>query len=79
MNYPEYKKLNNLYDVAFLIDDISPSTITRSINELLNNEPRRNELKNNCIKARQELNWQKEETKLIEFYKNVFESKTPTD
>jgi len=79
MNYPEYKKLNDQYDVALLIDDTNPSTIARSINELLDNELRRNELKSNCVKARQELNWQKEEKKLIEFYKNVFGAKTSTD
>lgn len=79
MNYPEYKKLNEVYDVAILINDINPSTIARSINELLDNEPRRTELATNCVKARQELNWQKEEIKLIEFYKNVFASKNSTD
>jgi glycosyltransferase involved in cell wall biosynthesis len=79
MNYPEYKKLNDQYHAALLIDDINPSTIAHSINELLDNEPKRNELKNNCVKARQELNWQKEEKKLVEFYKNVFDPKTSTD
>jgi hypothetical protein len=32
------------------------------------------ELQKNCMQAREELNWQKEETKLIGFYKTIFES-----
>jgi glycosyltransferase involved in cell wall biosynthesis len=72
MSYPEYKKINDLYNVAVLIDDLEPATISNAINDFLSNEIKRNELKNNCVKARQELNWQKEEKKLIDFYKNVF-------
>ena len=79
MNYPEYKKLNDQYNVACLIDDLNQVTIADSINKLLGDETKRNELKNNCVKARQELNWQHEEIKLVEFYKNVFNTKKSTD
>lgn len=72
MNYPEYRKINNQYEVAVLIDDLKPETISAAINELLNNEAKRNRLKQNCHAARQELNWQQEEKKIIEFYRNLF-------
>jgi hypothetical protein len=31
-------------------------------------------LRQNCRKAREELNWQNEEEKLINFYQNIFNS-----
>jgi glycosyltransferase involved in cell wall biosynthesis len=72
MNFPEYQKINRQYEVAVLIDDLNPELIANAINELLNNETKRKQLKENCLKARQELNWQNEEKKLVEFYKKVF-------
>jgi glycosyltransferase involved in cell wall biosynthesis len=72
MSYPEYEKINNQFEVAVLIDNLRPETISTVINELLKNEEKRNRLKANCIKARQELNWQNEGKKLIDFYKNLF-------
>jgi hypothetical protein len=32
------------------------------------------QLRQNCRKAREELNWQTEEKKLIDFYQNIFNS-----
>jgi glycosyltransferase involved in cell wall biosynthesis len=72
MNYPEYKKINDKYNVAILIDDLYPETIAGALNNLLSNDVIYNQLKENCLKARQELNWQEEENKLIDFYKSVF-------
>ncbi len=72
MNYPEYEKINNQYAVAVLINNLNPETISTAINDLLKNEEKRNRLKANCIKAREELNWQNEENKLLEFYNNLF-------
>ena len=72
MNFPEYQKINRQYEVAILIDDLKPEAVAGTINELLNNGTKRNLLRENCLKARQELNWQNEEKKLIEFYKKIF-------
>jgi glycosyltransferase involved in cell wall biosynthesis len=72
MNYPEYKKINNKYNVAILIDDLYPETIAGALNNLLNNDVIYEQLKENCFKARQELNWQEEEKKIIYFYKSLF-------
>jgi glycosyltransferase involved in cell wall biosynthesis len=72
MNFPEYQKINSRYEVAVLIDELKPETVADTINELLNNEAKRNLLRENCLKAKQELNWQNEEKKLVEFYRKVF-------
>ena len=72
VNYPVYKEINNLYNIAVLIDDLSPANIAAVLNELLNDEQKWQELQHNCNIAAKELNWQNEEIKLIAFYKNIF-------
>lgn len=73
MNYPEYQKINNQFEVAVLIDELNPELITKTINNLLSDDVLLRRLKENCRKAKQELNWQSEEKKLLAFYKSVFE------
>ena len=72
MNYPEYRKINDQFEVAVLIDDLSPETIAKSINNLLVNSVLYRRLRENSLAARKVLNWQQEEKKLLAFYKSVF-------
>jgi glycosyltransferase involved in cell wall biosynthesis len=72
MNYPEYKRINDQYKVAELIEDLEPFTISKAINKLLDNKDIYLQLKQNCELARKELIWQKEKEKLIGFYKGMF-------
>ena len=72
VNYPEYKKINDEYNIALLVEDIKPETLSKAMNELLNNEELYSQLKANCLKARTELNWQHEEKKLIQYWKSIF-------
>ena len=71
MNFPEYKRINDEFEVAVLIDDLQPVNIANAINNLLNDEVLYKRLQQNCLKAREILNWQNEEKKLLEFYKNI--------
>jgi len=72
VNYPVYREINNLREIAVLLDDLDPITIASAINRLLDDEPYWQTLHNNCRLAALELNWQMEEKKLIAFYKNIF-------
>lgn len=72
MNYPEYKKLNDQFKIAELIVDLEPKTIAKAINSLLANKELYLHLKQNCLAAKQELNWQKENEKLLNFYGEIF-------
>lgn len=72
VNYPEYQKLNNQFDVAILLEDLTPERIAGAINNLLADDVLYNRLKQNCQKARLELNWEQEEKKLLTFYQTVF-------
>ena len=71
MNFPEYKRINDEYEIAILIDDINPETIAKAILQLINDNALYQRLKNNCRKAKVVLNWQQEEKRLVEFYQKV--------
>lgn len=72
MNFPEYKRINSEFEIAVLIDDLHIETITAAINSLLNDEDLYKRLQQNCLKAREALNWQHEEKKLAAFYNTIF-------
>jgi glycosyltransferase involved in cell wall biosynthesis len=71
MHYPEYANINNQYKVAYMIGDAEQAAIAHALNYLLEDEALHGELKTNCLLARQELNWEKEEQVLLEFYKKL--------
>jgi len=71
VDYPEYKKMNEQFEVAVLIETLEPKRIAEAINNLLADDVLYKRLKQNCLKAREELNWQKEEKKLIPFYQSI--------
>jgi len=71
VNYPEYKMINDKYNIALMIDNTKMETIAAALNKLLQNGQLYEQLKRNCVIAREELNWQNEERKLIEFYERL--------
>ncbi len=71
VDFPAYRELNNLYEVAVLLTSPDADKIALELNNLLNNDIRYNELVKNCERARLILNWQEEEIKLIKFYKKI--------
>ena len=72
MNYPEYEKINRQYNVAVLLNDLDPQIIAKAINELISDREKYQGLKENCLRTRMELNWNREQLKLIEFYRDIF-------
>ncbi len=74
MNFPEYKKVNNEYEVAVLINTVSVTEIETALNLLLNNTVLYERLKSNCRAAQQIFTWQQEEKQLFSFYENLFAS-----
>lgn len=71
MDFPEYKKINDEYEVAVLIANLNPETISAAINKLLHDEALYQRLAKNCLQARQVFNWQEEEKKLLNFYNTI--------
>jgi glycosyltransferase involved in cell wall biosynthesis len=71
MNFPEYKTINEAFEVALLVNDLQQETISVALNQLLNDDVLYEKLRQNCILARQAFNWQQEEIKLLDFYKKL--------
>ena len=57
--------------VAVPVDNLAAINLAEQLNNLLTNEVLYHELRQNCLKLRQVLNWQEEEKTLIAFYKNI--------
>ena len=72
VNYPEYQKINSQFEIAILLEDITPASIAATVNNLMEDEALYAKLKTNCLKAREILNWQLEEKKLLQFYQGIF-------
>jgi glycosyltransferase involved in cell wall biosynthesis len=72
VNYPVYREINNQLPIAVLVDDISAKNLAGQLNNLLANEVVYISLQQNCLKAREILNWQQEEKKLVSFYNSIF-------
>lgn len=73
VDYPAYRQINQEFKVAVLVNDLSPISLAKVINELSHNNELQNELRQNCLRARQVLNWNVEEKKLINFYQSIFQ------
>lgn len=71
MNFPEYRAINEQFEVAVLIDELTEESIAAAINRLVNDEALYQRLQQNCMKARLELNWQQESKKLLAFYEKL--------
>lgn len=71
IDFPAYGEVNAQFEIAVLISDITPENIAKQINILLEDEILYKRLQDNCMHAREVFNWQKEEKKLISFYKTI--------
>ncbi len=71
--YPEYQKVNQQYELAYLIKEITPENIAEGLNKLLNDDNYNQKLRENALKAREIYCWQEEEKKLIAVYKSLFD------
>lgn len=72
VDYPVYRSVTGQFPFARLVNDISAENLAKEINHLLTDEQEYNALRQQCLKAREVLNWQREEKKLIAFYKELF-------
>lgn len=71
VDYPVYRSINQQFEVAVLVNDLSPENIAASINVFLLDEDAQQRIRTNCAAALKQLNWQAEEQKLIQFYKQL--------
>ncbi|MCX6200006.1 MAG: glycosyltransferase family 4 protein [Bacteroidetes bacterium] len=66
--FPEYKKINDEYEVALLVETCNADEIKNAIGRLLNDNDLYKRLQKNCEVCSRDLNWQNEEKKLVALY-----------
>lgn len=71
MNYPEYRRVQNEFEVAVLVDTVQPAEIAAALNHLLNDIVVYQRLTENCRRAAETYCWENEEKDLLSFYKNL--------
>ena len=71
-DFPEMQKLNEQFEIGIIVKDCSPVAITQAINRLLQNPDYFEQIKSNCLEAKEQLNWQVEEKKLLNIYEQLF-------
>lgn len=72
MNFPEYATIIKEYPVGLLLDNLASETIIKSIQKITNSPELYQQLQANCIIAQKKFIWEKEEVKLLAFYKHIF-------
>ncbi len=75
MDFPEYRIINEEFEVGLLVKNLDTDTIVNSLNRLLNDDVLYEKISNNCKMAREQLNWQQEEKKLLAFYLRLMGNK----
>ncbi|HUM48466.1 MAG TPA: group 1 glycosyl transferase, partial [Chitinophagales bacterium] len=58
-------------EVAVLVNDLQTDTLAGAIRQLSDDKDAYFRLQGNCLRARQEWNWQKEKQKLLAFYQSL--------
>ena len=67
--------LKKKFQVFYLLEDLNTETLKKGISELLDSPNLYKKIKTECIRARVELNWEKESEKLLTLYQRIITSK----
>lgn len=70
IDFPEYRNINATHEVAVL-SQLNPEDISINLNRLINDRELYQTLEDNCRKAKEVYNWQKESEKLVDFYQDL--------
>jgi glycosyltransferase involved in cell wall biosynthesis len=68
IDFPEYRHINDEYNISLLVENLKKDTIKNAISRLISDEDLYTKLKENCLVCRRELTWEREEKKLIALY-----------
>ena len=68
MDYPEYRRVQEVFEVALLIPDVTEAAVLDAIGRLSSDGGLYKRLRSNCREARLVFNWQAEEAGLLERY-----------
>ncbi len=69
-DFPEYQLINAQHKIALLCD-LQAQNVAAALHQLISNSTLYNELKTNCITAKQVYNWNTEEAVLLKLYRGI--------
>lgn len=72
IGFPEYKRINDQYQVAVLVENLEQDTIKSALVRLMEDNDFYAKVKENCLVCRRELTWENEEKKLIALYDRLY-------
>jgi glycosyltransferase involved in cell wall biosynthesis len=67
----EYQRLNDVYNIAYMVSSLEKEQLSEAINRLISDKVLYQNLKENCMKAAVVLTWENEVKKLIAFYGKI--------
>ena len=73
MDFPEYRRLREQYGIFHLLPVLSEEELAKAVNRLLTDRAYYAQLRGQCLAHRGELCWEKEEAKLLTFYRKIRE------
>lgn len=71
MDFPEYRKLNEDWQVFTLVANLEVDLLRQAIRKLLDDDAYYQKLQENCRKAALSLNWEQEEQQLLAIYDGI--------
>lgn len=71
MDFPEYWALNEEFEVAVLLPELSPEAVAEAVHKLLTDKALYDKLQQNCLRAREVWHWEAEEKVLLDFWQKV--------
>ena len=71
IQFIEFQRLNDAFNIAYMIPKAEKRLIAEAINRLLSDTVLYQNLKENCANAATVLTWENEQKKLITFYSNI--------
>ncbi len=72
IDFPEYRLINEEFEVAYLLKNLDPNTIANAANRLLNDKNEHQRLQKNCMAAREKINWEVQEKELLKIYASIY-------
>lgn len=72
IDFPEYRQVNEQYEVAILVKNTSANEIKSAVERLLNDKTFYSHLQSNCAACAAALNWETEQQKLLALYHELF-------
>lgn len=75
MDFPEYRALNQEYEVAVLLPDLNVETLVQQIRHLATDPFLYNKLKSNCLQARKHWIWEADKQVLLGVWERAFNAK----